>query len=54
VIDFFNQKVNGDFEMNPACYPDPQALVTAVKEHTGANVMVSIWPNIEPTSRCVL
>lgn len=52
VIDFFNQKVNGDFEMNPVCYPDPRALATEVHDQTGAQLMVSIWPNIEASSRC--
>jgi alpha-D-xyloside xylohydrolase len=50
VIDFHNQRVDGDFEMNPDCYPDVPGLVTSVKQSTGAELMVSLWPNIHPTS----
>ena len=50
VIDFFNQKVNGDFKMNPECYPNVSALVDAVSQHTGAHTMVSLWPNVEQNS----
>ena len=50
VIDFFNQKVNGDFRMNLECFPNVSSLVTNVRQHTGTELMVSLWPFIEPGS----
>eukprot|EP00038_Savillea_parva_P017223 m.19431 g.19431 ORF g.19431 m.19431 type:complete len:869 (-) comp3692_c0_seq1:8-2614(-) len=50
VIDFFNQRVNGDFEMNPVCYPNVSELVTSVHDAVGADLMVSLWPDVHPTS----
>ena len=51
MIDFFNQAVDGDFEMNPQCYPDVSALVEQVKKGSGAELMVSLWPDIKPSSK---
>ena len=50
VIDFHNQRQNGDFQMDPGCYPDVGKLVDGVKASTGAELMVSLWPNIEKGS----
>ena len=50
VIDFHNQRLNGDFKMNPVCYPNVSSLVQRVKEDTGARTMVSIWPDVHPGS----
>ena len=51
VIDFFNQKTDGDFQMNPACYPNVTALVRNIRESVGAKLMVSLWTDIQPQSR---
>ena len=51
VIDFFNQKTDGDFQMNPACYPNVTALVKNIRESVGAKLMVSLWTDIRPQSR---
>lgn len=51
VIDFFNQKTDGDFQMNPVCYPNVTALVQNIRESVNATLMVSLWTDIQPQSR---
>ena len=51
VIDFFNQKTDGDFLMNPACYPNVSALVHNIRQSVGARLMVSLWTDVRPQSR---
>lgn len=50
VIDFHNQRVNGDFKMDPSCYPDVSDLTSKIAAATGALTMVSLWPDIDAGS----
>jgi alpha-glucosidase (family GH31 glycosyl hydrolase) len=50
VVDFFNQKVDGDFFLNPECYPNVTEMVRQARATTGANLMVSIWPDVKTGS----
>ncbi|KAJ8483389.1 hypothetical protein ONZ45_g14620 [Pleurotus djamor] len=50
VIDFFNWQFQGDWSFDPAFWPDPEAMVRKVKELTGAELMVSLWPSVEDLS----
>ena len=51
VIDFHNQRVDGDFVMEPDCYPDVTALVNDVRDSSDAELMVSLWPFIRAGSK---
>jgi alpha-D-xyloside xylohydrolase len=35
---------------NPELWPDPAAMAAKVKELTGAEMMVSLWPSVEDLS----
>jgi hypothetical protein len=48
VVDFMNQKRDGDFQMNPVCYPNISGMTSTVKALTGAQTMVSFWPDVKP------
>ncbi|EGO01163.1 glycoside hydrolase family 31 protein [Serpula lacrymans var. lacrymans S7.3] len=50
VIDFFNWKYQGDWSFDPEYWPDPAAMTAKVKELTGAEMMVSLWPSVEDLS----
>ncbi|THV05612.1 glycoside hydrolase family 31 protein [Dendrothele bispora CBS 962.96] len=50
VIDFFNWKFQGDWSFDPEFWPDPASMVNQVKELTGAELMVSLWPSVEDLS----
>jgi alpha-D-xyloside xylohydrolase len=49
VIDFFHWTRQGEWKFDPADWPDPQAMVDELKE-LGVELMVSIWPSINPDS----
>ena len=49
VIDYFNWSKMGDWRFDPACWPDPKAMVAEL-EAMGIKVMVSIWPTVSPDS----
>jgi alpha-D-xyloside xylohydrolase len=49
-IDFFNWKFQGDWSFDPEFWPDPASMVQKVKELTGAEMMVSLWPSVEDLS----
>ena len=49
VIDYFNWTKMGDWKFDPACWPDPTAMVREL-EQLGIKVMVSIWPTVNPDS----
>lgn len=42
VVDFFNQATDGDFRMNPACYPNVTQMAHDVKSLTGAELQVCV------------
>ncbi|KAK7461906.1 hypothetical protein VKT23_008337 [Stygiomarasmius scandens] len=50
VIDFFNWKFQGDWSFDPEFWPDPASMVTQVRDLTGAELMVSLWPSVEDLS----
>ncbi|KAK7682845.1 hypothetical protein QCA50_014230 [Cerrena zonata] len=50
VVDFFAWKFQGDWSFNPEFWPDPVSMAAKVKELTGAEMMVSLWPSVEDLS----
>jgi alpha-D-xyloside xylohydrolase len=49
VIDFFHWTKQGDWQFDPACWPDPAAMVKELAEQ-GVKVMVSVWPTVSRLS----
>jgi alpha-D-xyloside xylohydrolase len=49
VVDYFHWTAQGDWQFDPACWPDPQAMVNELNE-MGVKLMVSIWPTVSPHS----
>ena len=49
VIDFFHWTMQGDWQFDPECWPDPTAMVREL-EDMGVKVMVSIWPTVNAVS----
>ena len=49
VIDYFHWTKMGEWKFDPACWPDPTAMVEEL-EGLGVKVMVSIWPTVSPDS----
>ena len=50
VIDFFAWTVQGEWEFDRECWPDPQAMIDEL-EAMGVKVMVSIWPTVSEHSK---
>ncbi len=50
VIDYFHWTEQGNWEFDPALWPDPQAMCDELKA-LGIRPVVSIWPTINPASR---
>jgi alpha-D-xyloside xylohydrolase len=46
VIDFHHWSKMGDWSFDPACWPDPAAMVRELKA-MGMECMVSIWPTVD-------
>lgn len=42
--------LNGPRSFNPDFWPDPAEMARKVKELTGAEMMVSLWPSVEDKS----
>ncbi len=49
VIDFFHWTLQGDWQFDPTCWPDPAAMIQEL-ESMGVKVMVSIWPTVNRLS----
>jgi len=49
VIDFFHWTLQGEWRFDPEAWPDPAAMVRELKE-LGVELMVSIWPTVNPLS----
>ena len=47
VTDFFHWTAMGDYQLDPAEYPDPQAMMEELNE-ANVKLMVSIWPTVSP------
>ncbi|SNX52868.1 glycoside hydrolase family 31 protein [Thermoanaerobacterium sp. RBIITD] len=50
VIDFFHWQQQGEWCFDPKYWPDPEGMVKELKE-MGVELMVSIWPTVDPRSR---
>jgi alpha-D-xyloside xylohydrolase len=50
VVDFFHWTVQGEWEFDPECWPDPEGMVRELEE-MGIKVMVSIWPTVSEHSK---
>ncbi|HTW07490.1 MAG TPA: TIM-barrel domain-containing protein, partial [Acidimicrobiales bacterium] len=49
VIDYFHWSRQGEWKFDAAEWPDPQAMVDELKS-LGVELMVSIWPSVNPAS----
>jgi alpha-D-xyloside xylohydrolase len=49
VIDFFHWKHQGEWSFDPEFWPDPAAMVQELRD-MNVELMVSIWPTVEPAS----
>ncbi|MEP7289774.1 MAG: TIM-barrel domain-containing protein [Chloroflexota bacterium] len=49
VSDYFHWHMMGDWAMDPRDWPDPAGLVNELKT-LGVELMVSIWPTVNPTN----
>jgi alpha-D-xyloside xylohydrolase len=49
VIDFFHWAMMGEWDFDPACWPDPQGMLRELKD-MGIETMVSIWPTVNGDS----
>lgn len=49
VVDFFHWPQQGEWRFDPEYWPDPEAMVKELKE-MGIELMVSIWPTVDPRS----
>jgi alpha-D-xyloside xylohydrolase len=49
VCDYFHWTRQGEWKFDPAEWPDPQAMVDELRE-LGVELMVSIWPTVNPDS----
>ena len=49
VTDFFHWTLQGDWKFDPACWPDPDAMVREL-DKMGVKLMVSIWPTVNENS----
>ncbi len=49
VVDFFHWKKQGDWDFDPAYWPDPEGMARELKA-MGIELMVSIWPTVETGS----
>lgn len=50
VIDFFHTPQQGDWCFDPRYWPEPAAMVRELKD-MGIELMVSIWPTVDPRSK---
>ena len=49
VCDYFHWTRQGEWRFDPAEWPDPQSMVDELRE-LGAELMVSVWPTVNPNS----
>lgn len=49
VIDFFHWPKQGEWKFDPTYWPDPHAMIAELKD-MGIELMVSIWPTVDPQS----
>lgn len=46
VIDFFHWTKQGDWQFDPKCWPDPDAMIKELNS-MGIKLMVSVWPTVD-------
>jgi alpha-D-xyloside xylohydrolase len=49
VSDFFHWTLQGDWQFDPICWPDPAGMVAELAE-MGVRLMVSVWPTVNALS----
>ncbi len=49
VVDFFHWTLEGDYRFDPRCFPDPSAMVKALRD-MGVETAVSVWPTVDSRS----
>jgi alpha-D-xyloside xylohydrolase len=49
VIDYLHWTKMGEWKFDPACWPNPKAMVDELNK-LGIKVMVSVWPTVNPDS----
>jgi alpha-D-xyloside xylohydrolase len=49
VSDYFHWHMMGDWAMDPRDWPDPAGMMNELKE-LGVELMVSVWPTVNPTN----
>jgi len=49
VVDYIHWTKMGEWKFDPACWPDPRAMVRELNR-MGVKVMVSVWPTVNPDS----
>ena len=50
VADFFHWTLQGEWRFDPACWPDPDAMLRELDE-MNVKLMVSVWPTVNEHSR---
>lgn len=50
VVDFFHWSLQGNYEFDPECFPDPEAMVKELRD-MGIETVVSVWPTVDERSR---
>ncbi len=50
VIDFFHWTNQGDWQFDPAYWPDPEGMVRELQE-MGIELMISVWPTVQTESK---
>ena len=50
VIDFFHWKLQGDWDFDPAYFPNPAAMAAELRS-MGVETCVSVWPTVDMRSR---
>ena len=50
VIDFFHWTAMGEWQFDPKCWPDPDAMVRELSD-MGVKLMVSVWPAVGPWAK---
>ena len=49
MVDYIHWTKMGEWKFDPACWPDPAAMVREL-DKLGIKVMVSVWPTVNPDS----
>ena len=50
MVDYENEKIDGDFQPNPDCYPSLSNLSAAIRTKLNATTVFSFWPEAKSGS----